>query len=63
MTTLIRIPTGHMRFVPAHRQSDHMTADLSPAMWPVGLVLISKDAGCEAYLYQSRIRTILAPAI
>jgi hypothetical protein len=31
MSTLIRIPTGQMRVVPAHRQSDDMTTTLPPA--------------------------------
>ncbi len=63
MTILIRIPTGHMRFVPAHRQSDDVAATLLPAKWPVELVLISNEAGRERYLDQSRIHRILAPAI
>jgi len=63
MATLNRIPTGHMRFVPAHRQSDDMTAALPSAKWPVELVLISNEAGREKYLDQSRIPGILAPAI
>ena len=63
ITTLIRIPTGHMRFVPAHRQYDDMTAALPPAKWPVELVLVSNEAGREKYLDQSRIHRILAPAI
>ena len=35
MSTLIRIPTGHMRLVPAHKQTDEATLVLSPAKWPV----------------------------
>ncbi len=35
MSTLIYIPAGHMRFVPAHKQSDGATSDLSPARLPV----------------------------
>ncbi len=31
MTTLVNIPAGHMRFVPAHKQADEATAVLSPA--------------------------------
>ena len=31
MSTLIRIPAGHMRFVPFHKQSDEATLVLSPA--------------------------------
>ena len=64
MTTLIRIPTGHMRFVPAHRRSDDVTAALPPAnKWLVELVLISNEAGRERYLDLSRIHRILAPTI
>ena len=39
MSTLIRIPAGHMRFVPAHKQSDEANPVLSPAKWLVELVL------------------------
>jgi len=35
MSTLIRIPAGHTRFVPAQKQSDEATLVLSPAKWPV----------------------------
>ncbi len=45
LETLIQIPTGHMRFVPAHQQTDGDTASLPPANWPVELVLISNEAG------------------
>ena len=40
-------PTGHMRCVLAHRQSDDMTATLPPAKWLGELVLISYEAGRE----------------
>ena len=52
ITILIRIPTGHMRFVPTHRQSDDTTAALSLAKWPVEMALISNEAGREQYLDQ-----------
>ncbi len=41
MSTLIRIPSSHMRYVPARRQSDDKPAALLPAKWPVELVLVS----------------------
>ena len=41
MWTLIWIPAGHMRFVPAHKQSNEATLVLFPAKWPVELVLIA----------------------
>ena len=63
MSTLIRIPSGHMRFIPAHKQADDATMELTPAKWPVELILIANDLGREAYLDPSRIQTILAPAI
>ncbi len=31
MSTLIRLPAGHMRFAPAHKQSDEAAPVLSPA--------------------------------
>jgi hypothetical protein len=43
--TLILTPTGHMRFVPAHKQSDSDATSLSPAKWQVELVLTSNDEG------------------
>ncbi len=63
MTTLIRIPTSHVRFVPAHRQSDDIMATLLPAKCLVKLVLMSNVTGREKYLDHSRIHMILAPAI
>ena len=63
MSTLIRIPTGHMRFGPAHRQPDDMTATLPLAKWSVELILISNEASREKYLDTSPIHMILAPAI
>ncbi len=52
-----------MRFVQSHRQSDKVTSDLSPANWPVEFVIISNEAGHDAFLNQNRIHTILDPAI
>jgi hypothetical protein len=63
MTALIRVPTDHMRSVPAHRQSDDITAALPPAKRSLELVLISIEAGREKYLDHLRIHRILAPAI
>ncbi len=45
MSTLIRIPAGHVRFVPAHKQSDETSPILSPASWPVELMLIANEKG------------------
>ena len=63
MTTLINIPAGYMRFVPAHKQADKVTVVLSPAKWPVEFVLIANPKGREAFMDNNRIHTILAPAI
>jgi len=63
MLTLIRIPAGHMRFVPANKQTDDASMELKPTKWPVELVLIANDIGREAYLSTNRIQTILAPTI
>ena len=43
MSTLIHIPVGHVRFVPAHKQSDGTTSDLPPVKWPVGFVLMANE--------------------
>ncbi len=63
MSTLIRIPSGHMRFVPADKQTDDESMELKPAKWPVELILIANELGREAYLDHDRIRSILSPAI
>ena len=55
MSTLIRIPAGPMRFVPAHKQADEATPVLSPAKWPVELVLIANDKGRETFVSHDRI--------
>jgi hypothetical protein len=63
MATLIQIMDGHMRFVPAHKQSDETTSYLSLVKLFVELVLISNEKGREAFLSHERIHTILAPVI
>ncbi len=63
MEILIQILTGHMRFVPAHKQTYGDTTSLTPANWPVELVLISNEAGKQQFLDWDRITQILAPAI
>ena len=55
METLIQIPTRNMRFVPAHKQIDGDIASLTPANWPVKLVLISNEAGKHHFLDWDRI--------
>ncbi len=63
MSTLIRIPAGHMRFVPSHKQSDEDNSVLSLAKWPVELVLIANSKGRESFLCHDRITRILCPPI
>ena len=63
MPTPIRIPVGHMRFVPAHTQSDENKSVLSPSKWPVGLVLIANAKGRETFTCHDRIHQITSPAI
>ena len=63
MSTLIQIPRGHMRFVPAHKQTYDASSELKPAKWLVELVLIANAMGREAYLNIDKIHTILSPAI
>jgi len=63
LETLIQIPTGHMRFVPAHKQTDNCTAELSPAIWPVELVRISNQEVRNRFVSTDRITHILAPAL
>jgi hypothetical protein len=63
MSTVIRIPAGHMRFVPAYKRSDEATPALSKAKWSVDFVLIANAKGREAFLCHDRIQSILALAI
>jgi hypothetical protein len=63
MSTLIRIPAGHMRFVPAHTQSDEATSILSQAKWPVEFLLVANAKGRETFICHERIHQILGPAI
>ncbi len=60
MSILIRIPAGHMRFVPAHKQSDKANPVLSPTKWPVELVLIANEKGREICVCHYRIIRYLA---
>ncbi len=59
MTTLVCIPAGHFRFVPAHQRTDADTPAVSPARWPVELVLISNEEGRNHFLDHHRIDTVL----
>jgi hypothetical protein len=59
----MHILAGHVRFVPAHRQSDNATSSLSPAKWPVEFVLVFKETDRGAFVSHDRIITIIAPAI
>ena len=63
MSTLVRIPAGHMRFVPAHKQTDLDPTVLTPARWPVELVMISNESGRSRFLDDPRLYAVLAPAI
>ncbi len=60
---LIKIPAGHMRSVPAHKQTDGDTTSLSPAKWLVELVLISNEKDRNQFVSMDRINQILAPAL
>ncbi len=63
MSILIRIPAGHMRFVPAHKQSDEANPVLSPAKRLVEFVLIANEKGRETFVCHDQIQQILRPAI
>jgi len=63
MSTLIKIPAGHMQFVPAHKQSNEANLIHSTEKWPVELVLIANDKGRETFVCHDRIQQILNPAI
>jgi len=55
LETLIQIPSGHMRSIPAHKQLDSETTSLSPAMWPVESVLISNEEGKHQFASLGRV--------
>jgi len=63
MSTLIRIPAGQIRFVPAHKQFDEATHALSPTEWPVELVLNANAKDRETFICHGWIHQILGPAI
>jgi hypothetical protein len=63
MSILIRVPAGHMRFVPVHKQSDEAAPSLSPAKWPVEFVLVANAKGRDTFLCHDRVNQILSPAI
>jgi hypothetical protein len=63
MSTLIRIPVGHMRFVPAHKQTIEAIHVLSSAKWPVEFVLIANAKGRESFIYHDMIHRIPSPAM
>jgi hypothetical protein len=64
MSILIRIPVGHMRFIPAKKQIDEATPPvLTRAKWLAEFLLIAIAKGFETLLCHDRIRSILAPAI
>ena len=63
LETLIQIPAGHMRFVPAHKQKDSDTTSLTLAKWPVEMVLISNEEDRNQFVSMDRINQILAPAL
>ena len=62
-STLIQIPAEHMRFVPAHKQSDEATHVFSTVKWPVELALIANAKGRETFICHDRIHQIQSPAI
>ena len=63
LRTLIRIPSGHMRFVPVNSQADIATTILTSANCPVDLIMISNEAGRAAYMDMGQIHSILAPIL
>ena len=52
-----------MRYVPAHKQTDGDTSPLTPAKWPIELVLISNKEGRNQFVSKDRMNEILAPAL
>ena len=64
-TILAHIQANQLKFVPTHKQLD---ADLditllSPATWPVDIVIIANEAGRQTYLHRDNLQHILVPGI
>jgi hypothetical protein len=56
-------PGGTHALRPIAQAVGRSDPNLSPARWPVDIVLIAKEKGREAFVDHSRIKKILAPAI
>ena len=65
METLLRLEKGRLNFVPHDKQLDTalLLCELSPAGWPVELVIIANEAGRETFLDGHRLQQVLAPAL
>ena len=59
----MQIIAGHMRFVPAHKQSNSDATSLPPAKWLIELFLIVNDEGRNQFVDMERIHLIVAPAL
>ena len=65
METLLRLEKGQLKFVPHDKQLDTalLLCELSPAGWPVELVIIANEAGRDTFLDGHRLQQVLAPAL
>ena len=52
-----------MRLVPTYKQSEGTADTLTPAKWPMELILISNEEGKIRFLNMKLVNEILAPAI
>ena len=65
METLVRLERGQLKFIPYNKQLDSALSPalLTPAEWPVELVVIANQGGREAFLDVTRLQHVLVPAI
>ena len=63
--TVLRLEKGQLKYVPPDRQLDNQVAvdRLTPASWPVELVVVANREGRDQFLSPSKLQTILVPAI
>ena len=61
METPEQIPTGHMRFVPIHDQSEGEAHNLTPAKWPMELILVADKEGKSKFRSMERVHDIMDP--
>ena len=65
METLLRLEKGHLKVIPHDKQLDAALQPnlLTPADWPVEMIIIANKKGRDAFLDTHRLHRILVPAL